>query len=66
MHMYVHAHVHICACACACDDHNTQNGHLSVVVHFTHTQMSEMFSLRANCRFQVRAVVVLSLPALGE
>ena len=25
-----------------------------------------MLSLRANCRFQVRAVVVLSLPALGE
>ena len=26
----------------------------------------EMLSLRANCRFQVRAVVDLSLPALGE
>ena len=26
----------------------------------------QMLSLRANCRFQVRAVVVLSLPALGE
>eukprot|EP00964_Phaeocystis_antarctica_P058181 scaffold34495_cov52-Phaeocystis_antarctica.AAC.1 len=33
---------------------------------FTSQMSQDMLSLRANCRFQVRAVVVLSLPALGE
>ena len=36
------------------------------IAHVRENLEREMLSLRANCRFQVRAVVDLSLPALGE